>query len=94
MNLDDIAKSTYRVQKMEELFDVVSNAKNSNSEQIFNKPQLQKAIAELSSYYSDGAWLHDYELDEKRLLPPDLKRGVLSQDELYNLLCDLRELYH
>ena len=28
----------------------------------------------------------DYEADERGELPPDLKRGVLSQDALYNLL--------
>jgi len=33
-----------------------------------------------------GQWLADYELDEAGGLPPDLKRGVLSEDGLYNLL--------
>lgn len=28
----------------------------------------------------------DYEADERGELPPDMKRGVLSQDALYNLL--------
>ena len=28
----------------------------------------------------------DYEADERGELPPDLKRGVLSQDALYDLL--------
>lgn len=41
----------------------------------------------LSGYMSSGEWLRDYEADEAGLLPPDLKRGVLSQDGLYDLLC-------
>jgi hypothetical protein len=40
----------------------------------------------LKDYYENGLWLHDYELDEKGLLPRELKRGVLSQDAVYNLL--------
>lgn len=42
----------------------------------------------LTEYYESGLWLKDYELDEKGLLPKELKRGVLSQDGLYNLLCE------
>ena len=42
----------------------------------------------LERYQSSGLWLHDYQLDEQGLLPTDLKRGVLSEDGLYNLLCD------
>ena len=42
----------------------------------------------LADYMSGGEWMQDYEADEAGLLPPDLKRGVLSQDGLYNLICD------
>ena len=40
----------------------------------------------LSAYYSGGQWLADYEADERGELPRGLKRGVLSQDGLYDLL--------
>lgn len=40
----------------------------------------------LEAYYTSGEWRDDYEADERRELPPDLKRGVLSQDALYDLL--------
>ncbi len=40
----------------------------------------------LQEYYTSGEWLADYEADERGELPPDLKRGVLSQDALYDLL--------
>lgn len=45
-----------------------------------------EALAQLEAYYSSGQWLEDYEADERGELPPDLKRGVLSQDALYDLL--------
>ena len=41
---------------------------------------------ELREYYENGQWLRDYEADERGELPGDLKRGVLSQDGLWNLL--------
>ena len=39
----------------------------------------------LSSYY-ETLWKDDFEADEKGLIPKDMKRGVLSEDGLYNLL--------
>ena len=41
---------------------------------------------ELRDYYENGQWLLDYEADERGELPANLKRGVLSQDGLWNLL--------
>ena len=41
---------------------------------------------ELREYYENGQWLLDYEADERGELPGGLKRGVLSQDGLWNLL--------
>jgi len=40
----------------------------------------------LHEYYTSDEWLADYEADERGELPPELKRGVLSQDALYDLL--------
>ena len=41
---------------------------------------------ELREYYENGQWLLDYEADERGELPATLKRGVLSQDGLWDLL--------
>ncbi len=46
-------------------------------------PELLKA---LSDYYSSSAWKRDYAANEAGLLPKDMKRGVLSEDGIYNLL--------
>ena len=40
----------------------------------------------LIDYYESGQWLKDYEADERGELPRDLKRGVLSQDGIYDLI--------
>ena len=42
----------------------------------------------LETYYTSGAWREDYEADERGELPTGLKRGVLSQDALYDLLAE------
>ena len=36
--------------------------------------------------------MKDFEDDEKGKLPHDLKRGVLSEDAVYDLLTDSREI--
>ena len=53
---------------------------------------IQKDIAALKDYMDSGDWQHDYELDEAGLLPQNLKRGILSQDSLWNLLEDIRSI--
>ena len=45
-----------------------------------------RLLGKLSAYYSSDAWKRDYAADEAGLLPKDLKRGVLSEDGIYNLL--------
>ena len=52
----------------------------------------QQAIAALSDYYGSDEWKQDFADDEAGLLPADLKRGVLSEDGIWNLLADNREL--
>ena len=43
-------------------------------------------IRELEAYYAGPLWKEDYAADEAGMLPADLRRGVLSQDGIYNLL--------
>jgi hypothetical protein len=69
-----------RVSFYEELFDEVSAAGDSDASDVQQKLRI------LEDYYTSGQWLEDYEADEQGLLPDDLKRGVLSQDALYDLL--------
>ena len=47
-------------------------------------------LRQLTEYVDSGQWLQDYQLDEAGALPRDLKRGVLSQDGLYDLLSEIQ----
>ena len=49
-------------------------------------------IKALDEYYGSDEWKQDFADDEAGLLPKDLKRGVLSEDGIWNLLSDAREL--
>ena len=42
----------------------------------------------LDAYYQSLIWKQDFADDEAGLLPPNLERGVLSEDGIYNLLED------
>lgn len=69
-----------RIEAMERLLDEVLAAESRETVQ----PQLRA----LADYYFSPLWLADYAADEAGLLPPELKRGVLAEDTLYNLLTD------
>ncbi len=51
---------------------------------------VQDQVSSLEAYYRSRDWRLDYTADEAGLLPAELKRGVLSEDGIYNLL----ETYH
>ena len=53
---------------------------------------IKEDVAELSKYYGSELWKLDLAADEAGKLPPDLKRGVLSEDGIWNLLSDYREI--
>lgn len=72
-----------RVALYEVLFDEVSAALR---EERPLSDELRRKTALLEKYYTSGEWREDYEADEAGLFPADLKRGVLSQDGLYDLL--------
>ena len=57
-----------------------------------NYAAVQDDLAALNAYYGSDEWKNDFADDEAGLLPATLKRGVLSEDGLWNLLADNREL--
>ena len=59
-------------------------------EALFDRALETRVIPdELRDYYTGGQWLRDYEAQERGELPRELKRGVLSQDGLWNLMEEL-----
>lgn len=80
-----------RVQQMELYYDMVWNVLDTEPELLYQDADVQKMIKELNEYIENGLWLEDFECDERGELPKDLRRGVLSQDGLYDLLTEIRK---
>lgn len=53
---------------------------------------VEKKYYALLAYYGSGRWMKDFEDDKKGKLPASLKRGVLSEDGVYDLICEHRDL--
>lgn len=79
-----------RVIYMESVFDEVQNALAEGVD--IEDALLQEKIEILIQYYESEQWKNDYSADERGELPADLKRGVLSEDGVYNLLNDIDSL--
>lgn len=75
-----------RVDAMSEAFEKAERAVCSLKESLEAFRGIEDTVAELDGYMRSGQWLEDYEADEAGKLPGDIRRGVLSQDALYDLL--------
>jgi hypothetical protein len=75
-----------RVKRMEEILDKSSEAVLDLKQALERYATLADDIRELEQYYSGGQWQKDFADDEAGKLPKDLKRGVLSEDALYDFL--------
>ena len=54
--------------------------------------EFQKEIRKLEAYYTSQQWKDDFEMDERGEFPDNLKKGVLSEDGIYNMLERNKEL--
>ena len=80
--MDQIA----RIQYMEKTLDKSQETIRELMKALENYQNLQAELEELIAYYSGPLWRKDFEEDEAGKLPADLKRGVLSEDGVYNML--------
>ena len=81
-----------RIQEMERCLDASEKAIRELSEALSAFEEVQPLYEKLSDYYGSDLWMQDYEDDEAGKLPRDLKRGVLSEDAVYDLLTENRVL--
>ena len=79
-----------RIKWMEQRFNYALAAIKDGT--VDSQKAIKDDIAELSKYYGSELWKQDFAADEAGNLPPDLKRGVLSEDGIWNLLSDYRDI--
>ncbi|MGI5977054.1 MAG: DUF4298 domain-containing protein [Candidatus Limivicinus sp.] len=83
---------------MDKKYEHITRMENIMTRQENTVKKLEAVLEELDSqqadyealteyYYSDRR-MQDLEDEERHLIPEDLRRGVLSEDEVYNLFLD------
>ena len=82
-----------RIKQMERCLDQASVAVMELAAALEKYAAAQEDIRALKAYYSSDEWKKDFEDDEAGRLPQNLKRGVLSEDSIWNLLADNRQLH-
>jgi hypothetical protein len=85
-------KHIERITHMEALFDKSQEVVSRLNQALEDFAALQTDLDELEAYYTSPQWRKDFEADEAGKLPKSLKRGVLSEDGLWNLLKDCHHL--
>ena len=75
-----------RIRKMERHLVRAASALKRLSSALDKYEEAKADIAALASYYGSDLWKQDFADNEAGLLPKDLKRGVLSEDGIWNLL--------
>ena len=85
MNFEKM-KQIERIQHMEKLLDFIIEARKEQHANQEKSARIQEAIRILAEYYGSDDWKRDFADDEAGLLPKDLKRGVLSEDGIWNVL--------
>lgn len=87
-----VMKQIERIKEMEGRLERAAAAVMDMSAALDKYEAVQEDIKALRKYYDSRQWKQDYADDEARQLPADLKRGVLSEDGIWNLLEDVCEL--
>ena len=86
-----IEKAAERIRQMEQYFDKLLELEYTDPDTLREDASVKAILCTLIRYYESGQWMQDYELDEKGLLPRNLKRGVLAQDSVYDFLERIRD---
>lgn len=79
-------KNFQHIAEMEKIFDKVLQTQSAFEKAIEEYRELQPEIDKLEAYYASKQWKDDYTMDERGEIPADVKRGVLSEDGIYNML--------
>ena len=85
--MEQIERITY----MEQILDEATEAVSSLSESLEKYAAIQDKLQKLIAYYSSKQWRQDFDDDSAGKIPSNLKRGVLSEDAVYNLLVNISD---
>jgi len=75
-----------RIYQMETILDTALKKLEVLEKSIEDLKEYQEKIRKLEDYYTSKQWKEDFAMDEEGGLPKNLKRGVLSEDGIYDML--------
>ncbi len=78
-----------RITRMETILDESTAAVQALTAALDAYEALLPRMQALEAWYTSPEWLADHDADSLGLIPADLKRGVLTEDAIYDLLIDL-----
>jgi len=81
-----------RIARMERLLNASQATVRALEEALDRYEAAGSGMRELFDYYSSAQWMQDFEDDAADRSPSELRRGVLSEDAVYNLIADRRGL--
>ena len=81
-----------RIREMEEKLNAALAAIGAMDKALEGYLAAQAGIRELEDYLTGPRWREDLAAEEEGLLPPELRRGVLSEDGIFNMLEENTEL--
>ena len=81
-----------RIRAMEAAMDRAGTAVSALASALEAYRGVLPDLRALDAYLQSDEWKADFAADEAGALPKDLKRGVLSEDGLYNLLQEDEQL--
>lgn len=85
-------KQIERIERMEQNLERATDVLRVLNDALDEYEAAQDALHELDTYYGSDIWKQDFSDDEQGKLPNTLKRGVLSEDAIWNILEDYRTL--
>ncbi len=80
------------IYQMENILDNAIQKMDALEKKIAEYEAFQAEIQKLEAYYTSPQWKADFAADEAGQYPDKLKRGVLSEDGIWNMLERNREL--
>ena len=81
-----------RIKHMDEILNRAETTLSDLRKVLKNYKKMENELDELEDYYVSKLWRKDFDDDEAGKLPADLKRGVLSEDGIWNVMTDRKEL--
>ena len=85
-------KQIERIERMEQNLERARQALRELDYALDEYEAVQEALQELDTYYGSDTWKQDFADEEQGRLPKSLKRGVLSEDAIWNVLEEYRNL--